>query len=302
MKDRLMKKIVAGIIVSAVFMVLCVIAMCIKQVDDTEVCFKVSFGKYDDRVLSSGLVLYNAFTTDVVCVDARMQQYDGSKGNKKGETDKMSAYTKDLQEASLRFYVNWQVERAEAITLYKTFKGAYADRLASETDSAIKQAIGQYDSSELIAKRGQIEKEATDVLQARLKDLHLKAESIRLRDIEFSPEYEKSIEKKRIAEKAAEQERDVAVHQVEKEENITKIEQQKAEQRLVKARADAEAVKIKATAEAEAIRLKTESLRQAQSLLEYERVQIEKIKAQNWKGDLPQAIYGSAPIPFVNVK
>lgn len=297
----MIKKITFGLVVVGVFFVLTLIGMCIEQIDDTEVCFKVSFGKYEDRVLSSGLVFYNRLTTDVVCVDARMQQYDGTRGTKKGEAEKMSAYTKDLQEATLRFYVNWQIERAEAITLYKTFKGAYADRLASETDSAIKQAIGQYDSSELIAKRGQIEKEATEVLQARLKDLHLKAESIRLRDIEFSPEYEKSIEKKRIAEKAAEQERDVAAHLVEKEENITKVEQQRAEQRLVKAKADAEAVKIKAVAEAEAIRLKTESLRQAQSLLEYERVQIEKIKAQNWKGEVPQSVYAGAPIPFLDV-
>lgn len=297
-----MYHVVAAFAVLTFIIIAVCIGMCVEQVDDTEACFKVTLGKYDDKMLPSGLTFYNGIITDIVCLDARMQQYDGNKPGKKDKVEKMSAYTKDLQEATLRFYVNWQIDRSAALTLYRTFKLAYADRLASETDSAIKQAIGQYDSTELIAKRGQIEKEATEVLQNRLKDLNLKAESIRLRDIEFSDEYERAIEKKRIAEKAAEQERDVAARQVEKETNVTKVEQQKAEQRLVKARADAEAVKIKATAEAEAIRLKTESLRQAQSLLDYERVQIEKIKAQQWKGELPQSIYAGAPIPFFEVK
>ena len=287
-----MKKyhVIAAFAVLVFIIVATCIGMCIEQVDDTEACFKVTLGKYDDTMLPSGLTFYNGIITDIVCLDARMQQYDGSKPGK-DKVEKMSAYTKDLQEATLRFYVNWQIDRSAALTLYRTFKLAYADRLASETDSAIKQAIGQYDSTELIAKRGQIEKEATEVLQNRLKDLNLKAESIRLRDIEFSDEYERAIEKKRIAEKAAEQERDVAARQVEKEENITKVEQQRAEQKLIRARADAEAV-----------RLQTEALAQAQTLLEYERVQVEKIKAQKWNGALPQNVYAGAPVPFINVK
>jgi hypothetical protein len=36
-------------------------------------------------------------------------------------------------------------------------------------------------------------------------------------------------------------------------------------------------------------------------VLELRRIEVEQTKAQKWNGQLPQAIYAGAPIPFLNV-
>ena len=50
------------------------------------------------------------------------------------------------------------------------------------------------------------------------------------------------------------------------------------------------------------MKIKTESLMQSQSLIEYEKVQVEKIQVSRWNGQLPQNVYTNAPLPILNVK
>ena len=42
--------------------------------------------------------------------------------------------------------------------------------------------------------------------------------------------------------------------------------------------------------------------RALKSLIEYEKVQVEKLQAEKWNGVLPQAIYTGTPLPILNVK
>lgn len=255
-------------IMFVLFMLICFVGCA--QVEDTEVCFKKTFGEYDKDVLTSGLSVYNFLTTDLICVDARTQRYEGE----------LESYTKDLQVAKIKFFVNWSVYRDKAMDLHKTLGHSYKNRLESETESAIKQILGQYDSESLIANRGKVEEQSAILLNERLMILNMKADSIRLEDIEYSAQYEAAIEQKQVAEQNAK-----------REKNITLQEQEKANQKLINAKAEAEAMKIK-----------TESLMQSQSLIEYEKVQVEKIQASRWNGQLPQNVYTNAPLPIINVK
>lgn len=239
------------------------------QVEDTEVCFKKTFGEYATDVMTSGLHGYNIFTTDLICVDARIQKYTGE----------LESYTKDLQMAKVRFFVNWAVYREKAMDLHKTLGNGYKNRLQSETESAIKQVLGLYDSESLIANRGKVEEQAATLLNERLHELNMRADSVRLENIEYSKQYEEAIENKQVAEQNAK-----------REKNITLQEQEKAQQKLINAKA-----------EAEAMRIKTNALAQSKTLVEYERVQVEKIQAERWNGQLPQTIYSGAPLPILNL-
>ncbi|MBP5202280.1 prohibitin family protein [bacterium] len=240
------------------------------QIEDTEVCFEKSFGKYAKEVEMSGLHFYNIVTTDLICVDARTKKHTGQ----------VESYTKDLQVAKLKFFVNWAVFRDKAMELHKTLGKAYANRLQSETESAIKQIVGLYDSEALVSNRGKVEEEATKLLNERLHQLNMKADSVRLVDIEYSKQYENAIEAKQVAEQNAK-----------KEKNITLQEEERSKQKLITAKAEAEAMKIK-----------TDALAQSKSLIEYERVQVEKIQANRWNGQLPTNIYSGAPLPILNLK
>jgi len=39
-------------------------------------------------------------------------------------------------------------------------------------------------------------------------------------------------------------------------------------------------------------------LSQNKDVLELRRIEVEKVKAERWNGQLPQNVYASAPIPF----
>lgn len=47
---------------------------------------------------------------------------------------------------------------------------------------------------------------------------------------------------------------------------------------------------------------KTNALAQSKTLVDYERVQVEKIQAERWDGQLPTTIYSGAPLPILNLK
>jgi regulator of protease activity HflC (stomatin/prohibitin superfamily) len=108
----------------------------------------------------------------------------------------------------------------------------------------------------------------------------MRADSVRIEDIAYSSAYERAIEAKQIAQQEALAEKN-------KTEKVKQISEQKL---------------ISAKAEAEAMRIQTQALSQSKSLIEYERVQVEKLQAERWNGVLPQAIYTGTPLPILNAK
>ncbi len=238
--------------------------------EDNEVCFEKRLGKYSDTVLATGINAYNPFTTDMICIDAKTQKYEST----------TETYTKDMQTAKIKYFVNWSVNREKAMDLHRKLGDNYRSRLASETESSIKAVIGKSDSAYLVSSRNDVEADITKLLNERLNELNMRADSVRIEDISYSQAYEQAIERKQIAQQEA-----LA------EKNKTEKARQEAEQQLIKAKA-----------EAEAMRIQTQALSQSKSLIEYEKVQVEKIQAERWNGQLPQNIYTNAPLPILNVK
>ena len=56
-----------------------------------------------------------------------------------------------------------------------------------------------------------------------------------------------------------------------------------------------------AKAQAEALRVQNAALRENTDVLELRRIEVERVKADKWNGQLPTAIYSGAPVPFLNV-
>jgi len=94
-----------------------------------------------------------------------------------------------------------------------------------------------------------------------------------------------------------------------------KVRTVEAEQRakVVTAQADADALKAQAdgeayatvtaaNAQAEALKAQNDALAKSKEVLELRRIEVEKIKAEKWNGELPQHIYASAPIPFLSLE
>jgi len=83
-------------------------------------------------------------------------------------------------------------------------------------------------------------------------------------------------------------------------EQKQKVAVAEAEASAVRARADGEAyanLKV-ATAQAEALKIQNAALSQNKDVLELRRIEVEKVKAERWNGQLPQNVYAGAPIPY----
>lgn len=78
-------------------------------------------------------------------------------------------------------------------------------------------------------------------------------------------------------------------------ENEVAAAKAEADKEIAKARGESESKLMMARAEAEAIRIKAEALRSNPNLVELNAV-------EKWDGKLPVNMYGSAPMPFLNIQ
>lgn len=247
---------------------LCGLAAC-GQVDDNEVCFEKTWGEYASSILPTGINWFNPISTDMICINSRTRQYH----------DKIEVFTLDKQSLTVSYTVNWRVIKDEAMTMHKELGDSYDDRVFVEIENAINVVLQQNNLDVILTEQAKMQTKIKELTNERLKQYHSTIESIVI-DADPTPDYKAAVAEKQIAKEKA-----LA------EANRTEQEKQKAAQ-----------LKIAAQAEAEAMRIKTQALSQNKSLIEYERVQVEKIQAERWNGQLPQNIYGSAPLPILNLK
>ena len=74
-----------------------------------------------------------------------------------------------------------------------------------------------------------------------------------------------------------------------------------ADRKKMSARARRARSAVTRIARAEALRVQNEALAKNKDVLELRRIEVERLKAEKWNGQLPTAIYAGAPIPFLNV-
>ena len=86
-----------------------------------------------------------------------------------------------------------------------------------------------------------------------------------------------------------------------KKENELKAAEADAAKEVAAAKGEADAALLRAKAEAESIQIKAQALRANNELIELEKVAVQKIAASRWNGSLPTHLYGSAPLPFVDI-
>lgn len=137
---------------------------------------------------------------------------------------------------------------------------------------AVKDVIGKWEADSLVSNRQKATNEIMDSLKSSLLVNHISVQNVVLENVEYSSQFERAIEEKQIATQNAI-----------KAKNRTKQIEEEAKQKV-----------LSAQAEAESMRIRSQALSQNQNLVAYEAV-------QKWDGKLPVNIYGSTPIPFINV-
>jgi prohibitin 2 len=248
-----------ALLLTAVALVAC------EQVDTGYRGVQTRFGEVDEKLgsMPEGLYFYNVFTSSVTEMDTRIQRLEGL----------ANTYTKDVQQADIKYVVNYHLDPTQAHTIYKTIgKGWAAQLVPQAVEGILKQVVGHYDAVDLIEHRGKATAEIQTAIAESLKPKFVILDRIELVNIQYHKAFEKAVEDKVVA-----------VQKAVEEKNRTVQVTEQAKQQIISAEAQAKSMSIRANA-----------LSANAKLVEYEAV-------QKWDGKLPQYMLGNTT-PFLTVK
>ncbi|MFL6604638.1 MAG: prohibitin family protein [Steroidobacteraceae bacterium] len=217
--------------------------------------------------------------------------------------DNAGGSTSDTQPVNVSLTVRYSIVTDKVAEVYEKYShnGDLSSYVQTATQEVFKAVTAGYSAPDLIAQRAKVSADINAALQAKLALYGAQVINIDMRNFEFSESYMHAINDKVTQEQlrlAAEN----RLKTVESEQK-QKVAVAEAEASAVRARADGDAyasLKV-ATAQAEALKIQNAALAQNRDVLELRRIEVERVKAERWNGQLPQNVYAGAPIPFFNV-
>lgn len=188
---------------------------------------KVTLGKTADQFLPEGFGFKAPFITSIVPVNIRQ----------KTMPVKADCFSSDLQQVGLDVRVLYRVPESSVVQIYKQFAGDPFDSLiAPRVQEALKEVTASQTAEQIVKSREEIKQKAITAAKLKIGTL-LTVEDIVIRNIDLSPELERAIEAKMVAEQQAAQAR------------FTQVQTQtEAETAIIRARGEAEAIKVRGEA------------------------------------------------------
>ena len=245
------------------FIILLIAGNPLAIVDAGERGVKVTMGKVSPESYTEGVHFVTPFVSKIHTMDIKTQKMNPA----------TTVFTKDIQQARLAYVINYNLQPENAHKMFKEVGKNYRETvLMPIVEGTVKNVIGGWNASDLIANRAKATSDILTKLQEQLEDNYINVTDFNITDIDYSDVFEKAIEGKVTAEQEAL-----------KAKNQTVQVQELAKQKVISAEAEAKSMAIRANA-----------LTQNKALVEYEAV-------QKWNGVLPTYMMGNS-VPFVNLK
>merc|ERR1719408_849994 len=115
--------------------------------------------------------------------------------------------SKDLQMVNITLRALHKPDSSRLPEIYRTLgpRNSFEETvLPSIVNEVLKSVVAQYNASSLIAQREMISRMIRQRLEQRAKDFHIMLDDVSITHINFSAEYEKSVEQKQVAQQQAE--------------------------------------------------------------------------------------------------
>jgi len=301
--ERPLKKIAcAPLILGIVLGALVVWFGCIASVPTGHTGVITTFGRVENETLDAGFNM-KAPWQKVIKMDNRVQKANTT----------LSCFSSDIQEVTVSYTLNYQIDKSNAQEIYKTVGTSYYETvIVPNIAEAVKVVNARYTAEQLVGSRSELAAEIEVVLTENLAKYNIQVVSTAIEDMDFTDAFTNAVEAKQVAaqnklqaeieqaQKVMEQQAaaEMAVIQAQANAETAKIQAQaNAETAKIKAEADLEVVKIEADGveyagqkEAAANKAISESL--TDELLEYYYI-------QNWNGELPDTYVGSDDVSTI---
>lgn len=182
------------------------------------------------------------------------------------------AASKDMQTVTTLVALNYHLDHTRVMEIYRTIGTndvVESVLIAPAVQESVKASTAGYNAEELVNERPTVKQKIEDSLKSRLEGRGIFLESVSITDFDFSPEYNKAIEEKQVAQQQALQ-----------AENILQRIKIEADQVRTAAQGQADAKLMNAKAEAESIKIQGEALKMSTQVVSLRLI-------EKWDGKLP---------------
>ena len=226
-------------------------------------------------------------------------------GIQRMQKDHLNTYTVDNQELNALVTLNFRIPEAEVRRVFTTNRD-YRANLESFMIDRFKREMGKINITAVASHRGDVSLAVQKSLQAEALDLYgVTVVDFQINDIRYTDQYRKAVDAAAIAKakvEQSEQERRQAEvvaqrQKIQAEGEANAVREQargKADGELLLATAQAKGKELVGLAEAKALEAQGQAIRSNEQLIQLE-------FAKRWSGNLPVNMYGSAPLPLLNL-
>ena len=267
-------------------------ADCVTTVPTGHTGIVTTFGRVEEKTFEAG-VHAKAPWQQVVVMDNRIQKAGLE----------MLCFSSDIQEVMTHFTINYQIEKTNAQTIYRTIGQDYYNIvIAPRIQQAVKDGIKKYNAEELIANREILSSEIKADLTAKLAVYNIELIDASIENLDFSDKFTDAVEAKQVAAqeklKAEIQQEQANLEAKAKAEREMIAAQAEAEKQILAAEAAAEAKKKEADALAYAGEKEAEANEKIAASLSEDLIEYKTI--EQWDGKLPTYVGGETSIPVLN--
>jgi modulator of FtsH protease HflC len=226
-------------------------------------------------------------------------------GIQRMQKDHLNTYTVDNQELDALVTLNYRIPESEVRRVFTTNRD-YRANLESFMIDRFKREMGKMNITQVAAHRGDVALAVQKSLEGEALTLFgISIVDFQINDIRYTEQYRRAVDAAAIAKakvEQSEQERRQAEvvaqrQKIQAEGEANAVREQargKADGELLLSTAQAKGKELVGLAEAKALEAQGQALRSNASLIQLE-------VAKRWSGNLPVNMYGSAPLPFLNL-
>ena len=274
---------------SLIGLIICLLGF-IKTVPTGSTGIVTTFGRIENITLDAGIHFMVPWKK-VVNMDNRTQK----------QSIEMQCFSSDIQEVSVIYTVNYQINKANAQEIYRTIGKEYFDKIVMpKALEAVKSVFAKYTAEALVASRAGLSKEIEAVLVDDLSKQNIQITATSIENIDFTDAFTNAVEAKQVAEQNK-------LKAQTEQAQATLEAQAQAERQVIKAQADADASILAAKADAEVAKISSDSaLYQGEkeaSILQRVGEQLAKYPdlvkykyIEGWDGKMPQTILGNSDV------
>ena len=276
--------------------IIIILISCMKTVPTGSTGIVTTFGKVENYTLDAG-VHFMAPWKKVIEMDNRTQK----------ESLSLSCFSSDIQEVSVVYTINYQINKENAQEIYKTIGTSYFVTIVQpKALEAIKGVFAKYNAENLVASRATLSQQIEDVLITELDGYNIEIVGTSIEDIDFTDAFTNAVEAKQVAEQNK-------LKAQTEQAQATLEAQAQAERQLIQAQADADAAIIAANNDAEIAKISADSaayqgekdaaiMSNLGKMLQTYPELIQYYYVTGWDGDLPETMLSDNNNILYNLK